>query len=119
MRLVTGVRNVTRHGKEEQLRKKAEESLEQFGPLKKPSFLKGEAAKAWKRYIEPATWLDASREATAIRFCQLWQESQLAPFTFLAAKDGQLRAYMAELGLTDERNRIYKPDEKTDEYFDD
>jgi hypothetical protein len=38
---------------------------------------------------------------------------------FPAAKDGQMRSYMAELGLTDERNRTEKEDEEGDEFFDD
>jgi hypothetical protein len=30
-----------------------------------------------------------------------------------------MRAYMSELGLTDERNRLEKEDDKRDEFFDD
>jgi hypothetical protein len=72
----------------------------------KPAHLKGEGAKAWKRYIEPAAWLDAAREPAAIAFCELWQEFRFAPTSFPASKHGQMRAYMSELGLTDERNRV-------------
>ena len=50
----------------------------------------------------------------------MWQESRFSPIGFPASTYGQLRAYMAELGLTDERNRSgdSKEDEK-DEFFDD
>jgi hypothetical protein len=68
--------------------------------------LKAEGVKAWKRYIEPASWLDGSKEAAAIAFCELWQEFRFAPTSFPASKHGQMRAYMSELGLTDERNRV-------------
>ena len=119
LRVVDGTRRAARHGSEEELRDKAEKSKQAFGELKKPPSLKGEGAKAWKRWIEPAHWLDASREAAAIRFCQLWQECQVNPMGFPAAKDGQMRSYMAELGLTDERNRTEKEDEEGDEFFDD
>lgn len=39
--------------------------------------------------------------------------------SFPAAKYGQLRALFADLGLTDERNRITNPKKKTDEFLDD
>jgi hypothetical protein len=105
LRLVDGTRNATRHGSEESLRRKVEESVAAFGGLARPKFLKGDGLTAWKRYIEPASWLDASREPAAIAFCELWQEFRFCPTGFAAAKHGQLRAYMSELGLTDERNR--------------
>jgi hypothetical protein len=105
LRLVDGTRNVTRHGSEDALRKKVEESVAAFGVLSRPKFLKGDGLAAWKRYIEPASWLDASREPAAIAFCELWSEFRFNPTGFAAAKHGQLRAYMSELGLTDERNR--------------
>jgi len=85
-----------------------------------PSGMKGEAAKAWKRYIVPAGWLDATREAAAIAFCELWSEFRFNPTGFPASKHGQLRAYMSELGLTDERNRTEDGTQKEkDEFFDD
>lgn len=87
----------------------------------RPKFLKGPALEAWKRWIAPASWLDASREASAVAFCELWQEFRHGPTSFPAAKHGQMRAYMSELGLTDERNRVIdesKTKEK-DEHFDD
>jgi hypothetical protein len=105
LRLVDGTNRTTRHGTEASLRQKVEASSAAFGKLTQPKRLKGEAAAAWKRYIAPASWLDASREAAAIAFCELWQEFLFCPTGFAAAKHGQLRAYMAELGLTDERNR--------------
>jgi len=88
-----------------------------FGKPVRPKHFRGEASAAWKRYIEPAGWLDASREPAAIAFCELWQEFRFAPTSFPASKHGQLRAYMSELGLTDERNRM-EQDEPTDEFFD-
>lgn len=119
LRVVDGTRNATRHGSESDLRAKAEASVKAFGPLTRPKGLKGEASGAWKRYVEPASWLDASREAAAIAFCELWQEFRFAPTAFPAAKHGQMRAYMSELGLTDERNRTTEGQDDRDEYFDD
>ena len=42
-----------------------------------------------------------------------------APTAFPAAKHGQMRAYMSELGLTDERKRMDDEPEDKDEFFDD
>lgn len=106
LRIVDGTRNVTRHGSEDDLRAAAESAVAAFGKLTRPKNLKGDGAAAWKRYIEPADWLDASREPAAIAFCELWQEFRFAPTSFPASKHGQMRAYMSELGLTDERNRV-------------
>lgn len=117
LRLVDGTRNATRHGSEDDLRKVAESSRD-FGKLQKPKYLKGEGALAWKRYIEPAWWLDAAKEPAAIAFCELWQEFRFAPTSFPASKHGQMRAYMSELGLTDERNRLTNDGEEVDEFFD-
>lgn len=120
LRLVDGTRNVTRHGTEEDLRKAVEQADVAFGALKRPRHLKSHALDAWKRYIEPASWLDGSREAAAIAFCELWQEFRFAPVSFPASKHGQMRAYMSELGLTDERNRVLDDSKKEkDEFFDD
>lgn len=119
LQLIDGTRNVTRHGTEADLRKRAEMSQMAFGKLARPKHLRGEGMSAWKRYIEPAAWLDASREPAAIAFCELWQEFRFAPTSFPASKHGQMRAYMSELGLTDERNRIASDEEKDgDEFFD-
>ncbi|MFN6950967.1 MAG: hypothetical protein ACK4NE_00025 [Albidovulum sp.] len=115
--LVDGTRNVTRHPSEKELRAIVE-SGKAFGPMQRPRQLKGEALAAWKRYIEPAGWLDASREAAAIAFCELWAEFRFAPTSFPASKHGQMRAYMSELGLTDERNRSDLPDADRDEFLD-
>lgn len=111
LRLVDGTRNVTRHGTEEELRKTVETG-QAFGKPVRPKHFKGDAASAWKRYIEPASWLDGSKEPAAIAFCELWQEFRFAPTSFPASKHGQLRAYMSELGLTDERNRILDGEKK-------
>lgn len=119
LRLVDGTRNPTRHGSETKLREAAEAPAESFGKLVRPKGMKGEGLAAWKRYIEPAYWLDGSREAAAIAFCELWQEFRFAPTRFPASKHGQMRAYMSELGLTDERNRVEKERDDKDEFFDD
>jgi hypothetical protein len=49
----------------------------------------------------------------------LWAEFRFSRSGFPASKHGQLRAYMSELGLTDERNRGEQPKEEKDEFFDD
>lgn len=118
LRIVDGTNNVTRHGPESKAKAQVEKAVSVFGKLEFPKHLKGEAAKAWKRYIAPAGWLDGSREPAAIAFCELWAQFIQSPDHFVAAKHGQLRAYMSELGLTDERNRGGDDDEKADEFFD-
>jgi phage terminase small subunit len=119
LRLIDGTHRGDRHGDVEQVRKSADASAAAFGKLSKPRHLKGEAAAAWKRYVEPAGWLDVSREPLAIAFCELWQEFRDGPRMFPATKHAQLRHYMSELGLTDERNRGADDDKDKDEFFDD
>jgi hypothetical protein len=118
LRLIDGTHRTTRHGDDGAARAKVEQAATRFGPLERPSFLKGEALKAWKKYIAPAGWLDGSREPIAIAFCELWNEFREGPRMFPATKHAQLRHYMAELGLTDERNRGDTGDEERDEFFD-
>lgn len=84
-----------------------------------PKSLRGSARKAWQRYIAPAGWLDGSRGAAAIAFCELWSELRRAPTQFPAAKHTQLRGYMADIGLTDERKRTVEVILEKDEHFDD
>ena len=117
LRLVDGTNNVTRHGSESEARKKVDEVANLFGKPVMPTGMKGEAAKAWKRYIVPAAWIDATREAAAIAFCELWSEFRFNPTGFPASKHGQLRAYMSELGLTDERNRGGADGKKEEDEF--
>lgn len=117
LQLVDGTRNATRHGSEDKLRKAVATAVEAFGTLKRPAALKGEARKAWDHYIAPAAWLDGSREPAAIAFCELWSEFRFNPTGFPASKHGQMRAYMSELGLTDERNRAPVDDAAEDEFF--
>ena len=112
LRVVSGTHRDDRHGDAEAAAKRAAESAELFGPLRMPDDMTGDAAEAWLRYIAPAHWLDASREAAAIAFCELWAEFRGNPLGFVAARHGQLRAYMNELGLTDERNRQQERDGK-------
>jgi hypothetical protein len=121
LRIVDGTHRTTRHGDEGKAKEAVEQSAASFGPLKRPKHLKSFGMDAWKKYIEPASWLDASREPAAIAFCELWQEFRFAPVSFPASKHGQLRAYMSELGLTDERNRVIdeSKNKEKDEHFDD
>ena len=119
LRLVDGTHRTTRHGAEAKAKESIEASAATFGKLIRPKQLKGDGLAAWKRYIDPASWLDASREPAAIAFCELWQEFRFCPTGFPASKHGQLRAYMSELGLTDERNRGDNDDKDKDEFFDD
>ena len=117
LRLVDGTHRPTRHGEADTARKSAETTAQAFGKLVRPRSLKGEALAAWKRYIEPAAWLDGSREPAAIAFCELWSEFRFNTTGFPASKHNQLRAYMSELGLTDERNRAAVDDAEEDEFF--
>lgn len=117
LRLIDGTHRNTRHGDRDEVLAAAEASAVAFGPLVKPRRIKGAGAAAWKRYIEPAGWLDASREAAAIAFCELWHEFMDGPKNFPASKHGQMRAYMAELGLTDERNRTSDDGAEQDDGF--
>lgn len=119
LRLVDGTHRNTRHGSEAEAKKKVEAAAQQFGKLERPNYIRGQALAAWKKFIEPATWLDGSREPAAVAFCELWQEFRSAPNKFPASKHGQMRAYMSELGITDERNRLTKEDEEKDEFFND
>jgi hypothetical protein len=120
LRLVDGTHRKTRHGDATEAREAVERAETSFGKLARPSHLKSHALAAWKKYIEPADWLDASREPAAIAFCELWQEFRFAPVSFPASKHGQMRAYMSELGLTDERNRVIDESKKEkDEFFGD
>lgn len=119
LRLVDGTHRPARHGGAAKAREEVDDAVAAFGRLVQPSHLKGDGLKAWKRWIVPAGWLDGSKEAAAIAFCELWQEFRFSPTGFPAAKHGQMRAYMAELGLTDERNRKAGGDEKPRDEFDD
>jgi hypothetical protein len=117
LRIVDGTHRNTRHGDMGEVKDAVTQAHSAFGSLTKPKHLKGEAAQAWKKYIEPASWLDASREPAAIAFCELWQEFRDGPKAFPSSKHGQMRAYMSELGLTDERNRILNDEPEDDDGF--
>ncbi len=119
LRIIDGTHRATRHGEEGKVKEATEAAIQSFGKLTRPKHLKGEALAAWKRYIEPASWLDAAREPAAIAFCELWHEFRFNPTGFPASKHGQMRAYMSELGLTDERNRGDIEKDDKDEFFDD
>lgn len=117
--MIDGTHRTARHGDVEVAKKAVDEAIRKFGKLTRPKGLKGEGLNAWKKYIEPADWLDGSKEPAAIAFCELWQEFRFAPTSFPASKHGQMRAYMSELGLTDERNRVSQGDAEEDEFFKD
>ena len=119
LRLIDGTHRKTRHGSESDLRKSVEDAQQAFGKLERPAFLKGEARKAWDMMIVPAAWLDGSRLVAAVAFCELYAEWRESAKMFPASKHGQMRAYMGELGLTDERNRVAAADKPKDEFFDD
>lgn len=120
LRLVQGTHRSDRHGSAKQAAAGVAKASAAFGPLEMPKHLKGAAKEAWSRYVAPAAWLDGSRGAAAIAFCELWRELRRAPTQFPAAKHTQLRGYMADLGLTDERKRPVadEPGDR-DEHFDD
>lgn len=106
LRVIDGTHRPTRHGSEKKAKAVADQAAAIFGALAKPPrWLRGESLAAWKQYIAPAGWLDGSKEPAAIAFCELWAEFRFNTKGFPASKHGQLRAYMSELGLTDERNR--------------
>lgn len=106
LRVVDGTHRADRHGKLPDDAPIASGGAEQKGsPLVCPRFLKGEGKKAWDRWVKPFFWITSEREPAAIAFCELWSEFRRSPENFNAARHGQLRAYMQELGLTDERNR--------------
>jgi hypothetical protein len=88
-----------------------------FGKLKRPDYLDGYAAEAWDAYIAPAWWLDRSREMLAVAAVMLWQEFRQDPPKFTAALHSQLRSYLHELGLTDERFRSAPPPDDDDENY--
>lgn len=117
LRVVEGTHRKDRHGKEPEVAVSTESS-----PLPKPDFLTGNASAAWDRWIAPAFWLEWTRESAAIAFCFLWSEFRDSPDKFQSARHAQMRAYMSELGLTDERNRKTGDDgekeDPADQYFD-
>lgn len=105
LRLVDGSFRPSRHGDRNKVGAQVERDARAFGPLEKPKHLRGQAKAAWEKWIAPATWLDGSRGAAAEAFCLLWQEYSEAPRMFPAAKHGQMRGLLSDLGLTDERKR--------------
>ena len=119
LRLIDGTHRDTRHGPADYAREAVDSARAAFGPLEMPAYLKGHARSAWKSYVAPAVWLDASRGVSALAFCELWAEMRRAPTSFPAAKHSQLRAYMGDLGLTDQRKRaVAAATEAADEHFD-
>jgi phage terminase small subunit len=116
LRIVDGSFRSDRHGAKAEAAKSAAAAMAAFGKLERPKWLKGEARKAWDEYIAPATWLDGSRAPAAILFCELWAEFREAPSRMVASRLAQMRNAMADLGLTDERNRAVQTDDE-DAFF--
>ena len=112
LRAVDGTHRTTRHGDAAQAGEAAQSDAASFGALERPAYITGEGRKCWDKMIAPAPWLDASRFAVAVAFCELWKEFRKNPEGFPASKHGQMRAYMSELGLTDERNRTRNDGQK-------
>lgn len=111
LRLIQGTHRDDRHGEP------PKSAPPIVNGLTMPSYLKGEAAKAWRQWIAPAAWLDIYRMAAAVAFCELWAEFRREPRSFVAAKHSQMRGYRSDLGLTDDRPRppSHVPDD--DEFF--
>jgi hypothetical protein len=118
LRLIQGTHRADRHGPPAAAQEAASRSAEAFGAITRPKGLSRRAGEAWKRFIVPAGWLDASREPAATAFCELWAEFQTAPARFPASRHSQMRAYMSELGLTDARNRAHPAEAPRDEFLD-
>lgn len=112
LHLVEGTHRTSRHGP-------PSEAAEAPAGLKRPTWLKGDARKAWDFWIAPAYWLDTFHEPAAIAFAHLWGEFRRNQDAFSASKHSQLRAYQQELGLTDHRRRQtpQKPTDPGDKYF--
>lgn len=119
LRLVSGTHRSHRHGAVAEVKQAVDATAAAFGPVERPKGLKGNALNCWKQFIEPASWLDGSKTLAALALCELYAEWKSAPRMFPASKHGQMRAYMSELGLTDERNRGKSDRPKKDEFFDD
>ena len=117
LRLIEGTHREDRHGDAGEAQAKVKAMVGAFGKLELPSYLKGHARVAWKRYIEPAAWLDGSRAPAAVAFCELWAEFRFAPTNFTAARHSQMRAYAATLGLSDARQRAIAEPVEEDEFF--
>ena len=134
LRLIDGTHRDTRHGPADYAREAVDSARAAFGPLEMPAYLKGHARSAWKSYVAPAVWLDASRGVSALAFCELWAEMRRAPTSFPAAKHAlaqrllrfkdngqkpQRRLKKEDLGLTDQRKRaVAAATEAADEHFD-
>jgi hypothetical protein len=96
LHLVDGTFRPGRHG-DKAAATKPDTATMGFGKIKMPAHFVGHAAEAWKKYVAPAFWLDASLEPVAIAFCELWQEFCLAPPSFRPAKHSAMRAIWASL----------------------
>lgn len=119
LRLINGTHREDRHGSAAAAKQAVEKARESFGDLEKPKWMKGEAAKAWKEFIEPCYWLDGSAAPTAIVFCELWAEFRRAPNAFSASRHTAMRLARNDLGLMDDRARGGAPgEEDKDEFFD-
>lgn len=119
LRLVEGSNRTNRHGvSEDELREQVEKSKAKFGPPVCPDDFDPARRKIWSRYIEPCWWLTRSREHLAVLFCNLWAKYLEDPDSFPIGKIAQIRSVSADLGLSDERNRVSDEESEKDEFFD-
>jgi hypothetical protein len=114
LHLLDGTLRTTRHGNAAKAQRVVERTKKRLGLPVMPENFTGEAKAAWERYIVPAFWLDRSREPAAIAFCKLWQRFMEDPDEFTPNRHSTLLKYMADLGLTKERNRIANGKEEED-----
>lgn len=122
LRVVDGTHRNTRHGEVDDAKKMVKKERKAFGKPKMPGHLGEIGKEAWRDYIEPAYWLTKARQVSAICFCELYEQFREDPKAFNGARHAQLRSYMADLGLTDERKRSMdgsQEAEDTDEHFGD
>jgi hypothetical protein len=118
LKLVKGTAKKERVGSFEDLQAKLKLGENIPVKMRRPEHLEGAGLEAWERYIEPMPWIDITREAAATAFCDLWHIFRQDPNNFTAAQHCQLRGYMAELGLTDERKRFIPTEKKGEDFFD-
>jgi phage terminase small subunit len=117
LKLIDGTHTTYRNGDAEASRAAVKKAAEHFGKLEKPEHLRGHASDIWDKTIAPAWWLDGSRLTTAIMMCELWAEYRNNPKRFPIAKYTQMRTFLRELGLSDERNRVTNADQEEDDNF--
>jgi hypothetical protein len=107
LRLATGTFRPSRHGSAKLARKAFDGRRSVYGPLERPRYLKGEAAKAWDRQVAlVAPCLHGGYEPLAVVYRQLVALMLEAPRAFTAAQHRELRACASALGLNGRRCRL-------------